>query len=144
MKKIVAVVIALLLTGIFVPAKVDAKPFYIKVRIGFLAKWSVVLGDCKDGWGICLSVKQDGCSNFIGYDEAVDMVFIKVEKTNPMAQEITQGHFELKEDSPVDPKLVELMTNLNSQSKNLVIKKGDYPVVEEAQYYIIGFNYYFQ
>jgi hypothetical protein len=144
MKKILALLVVLFFVGIFTPTKADAKPFYIKVRIGFLAKWSVTLGDCKDGWGVCLSFKPDGHSNFAGYDEEVDKIVIKVEKSNPIGTEINQGFFELKEDSPIDPKVVELMTNLKSQNKILIIKKGNYSVTEESQYYIIGFNYYFQ
>lgn len=52
MKKLLFLLIATLLFSSYS----FAKPFYLGFRLGFFAKWQIVVGNCDDGNGICLSV----------------------------------------------------------------------------------------
>ncbi len=146
MKKILFAVIGIFMLGVIIPANLDARPIWIKFKIGFFAKWSITTtGECEDGWGLCLTF-ADGpiVQNFIGYDDATDKFSLKISKTFPEAKVFSQGIYELKEDSPVDPKLIREFQNFTSQGKKVLIKKGTYKIVEEGDYYVMGVDYYLQ
>jgi hypothetical protein len=149
MKKIVAVVIALLLTGIFVPAKVDAKPLWVKLKIGIFAKWSITFtGNCDDGKGLCLTFGGNAAPgstpNFFGYDDEMDKFYIKVFKQWGSAKPFSNSTFEVQEDSQVDPKLIENMSNFKFNTKKVIIKSGIYPVSDEQEFYIMPVDYYLE
>ena len=144
MKKILFAVIGIFMLGAIIPANLDAKPFWIKFKIGLFAKWSITTtGNCEDGWGLCLTF-ADGPTvlNFFGYDDATDKFYLKISKTFSEAKAFGLGFYDLKEDSPVDPKLIREFQNFNSQGKNVVIKKGTYKITEEGDYYVMGVYYY--
>ncbi len=146
MKKILFAVIGIYILGAIVPANLDAKPIWIKFKIGIFAKWSITTtGNCEDGWGLCLSF-ADGqpVPNFIGYDDATNKFSLKISKTFSEAKVFGLGFYDLKEDSPVDTKLIREFQNFNSQGKNVVIKKGTYKITEEGDYYVMGVDYYLQ
>jgi len=146
MKKILFVVIGILMLGTIIPTNLDAKPIWVKFKIGLFAKWSITTtGDCEDGWGLCLTI-QDGpiVPNSLGYDEETNKFYLKISKTFSEAKVFSQGFYEIKEDSPVDPKLIREFRNFNSQGKKVVIKKGTYKIIEEGDYYVMGVDYYLQ
>ena len=146
MKKILFVVTGILLLGTIIPANLDAKPIWLKFKIGFFAKWSITTtGNCEDGWGLCLSFADNpAVPNFIGYDDETDKFYVKVSKTFTEAKVFSQGYYELKEDSPVDPRLIREFRNFNSQGKKVIIKKGTYKIIEEGDYFVMGVDYYLQ
>ena len=43
------------------------RPWYVRIKIGFLAKWSIVMAECDPGWGICLSLDEGSGQNFLGW-----------------------------------------------------------------------------
>jgi hypothetical protein len=133
---------ALLFFGMI--AQTQARPFYIGIKIGIFAKWSIVLGDCKSGWGICISIPTGPVQNSLGFDSDTEKLYIKISKTDLAAKNVTQGIFEVKEDSPVDPMVIQKMTNVKVKDKTLVIRKGSYKATDEGDSYIIGLDYYWQ
>ena len=133
MKKITTLLIAIVLVGIFAPIKVDAKPFWIKFKLGIFAKWSISLtGECEDGWGLCLAYfgtnSSTGNPNLLGYDDETDKFSIKVSKQWTSATSFSKGFFEIKEDSQIDPKLIENLSNFKFKNKKVFLKKGNYTV----------------
>jgi hypothetical protein len=133
---------ALLLFGMI--AQTQARPFYIGIRIGLFAKWSIALGDCKSGWGICISIPLGPAQNSLGFDSDTEKLYIKILKTDPAAKNVTQGMFEIREDSPVDPNVIQKMTNIKVKDKTLIIRKGTYKATAEGDSYIIDLDYYWQ
>jgi hypothetical protein len=145
MKKITLLLLAAIMIILLVPSQANSKPFFIKVKIGFFAKWSVTTnGDCDNGWGICLALNPDPNPEptYIGYDPDVDKFYLRVAENYSQAKNFSNDYYELKEDSPVDPKLTANMTNFSLKGKYVVIKKGNYKVLRDGGYYIIGFDYY--
>jgi hypothetical protein len=128
------------------PAETNAKPVYIKIRIGFFAKWSIALGDCKPGWGICISIPMapTGSQNSFGYDEVTKKCILKVAKTDPAVTGLAQGSFELKEDSPVDPRVISQLSDFPDKNKTITLRKGSYRVMEDGDYYLVAFDYVMQ
>jgi hypothetical protein len=146
MKKVLFAFIGILLLSSIIPSNVDAKPFWIKFKIGIFAKWSISLtGNCEDGWGLCLAF-ADGPSvpNIIGYDDETDKFYIKISKAYSEAKVFSQGFYDLKDDSPVDPKLINEFRNFNSKGNKVVIKQGKYKIIEEGDFYVMGVDYYLQ
>jgi len=149
MKKFLLLVIALFLAGIFTPAKVDAKPLWLKFKLGIFAKWSITTnGECEDGWGLCLAFLPNNSPpanpDFLGYDDETDKFYIKVSKQGASANSFNKSPFEIKEDSPVDPKLIDNLTNFKFKNKKVTIKGGKYPVSDDGTYYIVSPDYYIE
>jgi hypothetical protein len=141
----------IILFGFFVlvlsmPTTVDAKPIWIKFKLGLFAKWGISLtGDCKDGWGLCLAFTDNPVTNtFLGYDEETDKFSIKISKMFSQAKEFSLGKYEIKENSPIDPKLISRFSNYKSPGKKVIIKKGIYQIYEEGDYYIMGVDYFLE
>lgn len=130
---------------ILAPSHASSKPIWIKFKIGLFAKWSVTTnGDCENGWGICLALNPDPNPepNYIGYDKDVDKFYLKISENYSQAKYFNNDNYELKEDSPIDPRLIGNMTNFTLKGQYIVIKKGNYKVLKDGGYYIIGFDYY--
>jgi hypothetical protein len=143
MKKIFSILMIALVALMIVPLNSEAKPFWIKFKIGLFAKWSITIGgECEDGWGICLAVGDNMGQNFFGYDEEVNQFSIRIPKSAPEAKYFNGTTYDLKEDSPVDPKLVGKFTQFNAGGKYLMLKKGTYKVNDNGEEYIITFNHY--
>jgi hypothetical protein len=146
MKKIVFAVIGILMFSSMIPVNLDAKPIWIKFKIGLFAKWSITTsGNCEDGWGLCISF-GDGllAPNYFGYDDETDKFYVKILKSSTDAKVLNQGFYELKEDSPVDPRVIREFRNFPSQGKNVVLKKGTYKILQEGEYYVMAVDYYLQ
>lgn len=145
MKKIYSFLLVALVALLIIPLNSEARPFWIKFKIGIFAKWSITIGgDCEPSWGICLALGDNMGPNFFGYDAETDQFSIKIPKTSPEAKYFSQAVYELKEDSPVDPKLTEKFTDFNSKGKILVMKKGTYKVADTGAEYIVSFAYAMQ
>jgi len=147
MKKILFFFIALMVVGIFNPADLNAKPIWIKFKIGIFAKWSITFnGNCEDGKGLCIAfgdnLNQNSNQTFFGYDDSIDRFYIKVSKQWPSANSFSSGSFEIEEDSPVDPKLIESISTFINKGKNVFIKKGVYKVTGEGDFYLLALNHY--
>ncbi|NVO18511.1 MAG: hypothetical protein HXX13_02360 [Bacteroidetes bacterium] len=123
-----------------------SRPIYINFHLGFLAKFEVVSGECHDGWGICLSYAQGNLNDnaSLGYDtESGTTLFLKIPKSNSDPKCFSEGKFEVKEDSPIDPLLISKFSQFRNPNKKIVtIKKGLYPVKTEGENYLIALNYY--
>jgi hypothetical protein len=146
MKKI-ALSFLLLIAAIVVSNEANAapRPFYFKIRIGLFAKWSITAGECRPGWGICISLNDNVGENYIGYDnEAASYFTLKVSKKSPESKAFVNGTYEVSEDSPIDPKVIDQITNLKIKDKTYIIKKGNYKVNEDSEYYLVNLNYYIQ
>jgi len=141
MKKVLVFSIVGILLFFGIIAQSQARPLYISIRIGFFAKWSIAIGDCKPGWGICISIPNGPVQNYLGYDSETGKLYLKILKSDPIAKNITQGILEVKEDSPINPKVIQNMTNFKNKYKTLEIKKGIYKVFEEDDYFITEINY---
>ncbi len=140
MKKIYTLLMVTLVAFMITPLTSEAKPFWIHFKIGILAKWNITLGsECESSWGLCLALGDNMGPNYFGYDVDVDQFAIKIPKTSPEAKYFSQPTYELKEDSPVDPKLVGKFTGFNAGGKTLTIKKGNYKVTDTGEEYIITF-----
>jgi hypothetical protein len=145
MKKLLIVIgTILLILALNLQSHAIEKPIYVNIKIGFFAKWSVTIGDCKTGWGICISLNPVQGQNYIGYDEETDKFYIKVGRTDPASKDFNRGAFELKEDSPIDPKVLTSFANSKWQGKVVTLKKGIYQVSENDGYYEVNINYYLQ
>jgi len=145
MKKMISILVVTcaMLVTFLIPAEADARPFYLKVRIGFLAKWSVVFGDCQPGWGLCLSLSTDHTVlNQLSYDDETDQFSVMIHKNDPLAKNMQNGYLEIKEDSPVDPQLIGQFPNFRLKDKTVVIKAGKYRVLREGDYLTAAVGYF--
>ena len=148
MKKILFLFISLLVLTILNPLDTNAKPIWIKFKIGLFAKWSINFnGDCEDGKGLCLAfgdnLNNDSYPNFFGYDDETNKFYIKISKQWTSAKSFAAGTFDIGEDSPVDPKLIENISSFKNKGKTVFITKGVYQVMEEGEYYLLALNYSF-
>ncbi len=142
MKKIYSFLLVALVALLIVPMNSEAKPFWIKFKLGILAKWTITLGnDCESSWGLCIALGDNMGPNFFGYDAETNQFAIKVPKTSPEAKYFSQAVYELKEDSPVDPKLVAKCPGFDAKGKMLIMKQGSYRVTDTGQDYIVVFDY---
>ena len=150
MKKIVMLA-STLLVFLFVSFTLEsnAKPIYIGgIRIAIRAKWSITLGDCQDGRGICISIViGEGSSApdvFVGYDKETDKIYVKIGKREEESVYFNKGTFEVPEDSPIDTKVIGKMANFPKFNRTVVIKKGIYKVTDDGNYYTVALDYYLQ
>lgn len=142
MKKIYSFLLVALVALLIVPLNSEARPFWIKFKIGIFAKWSITLGnDCESSWGLCLALGDNMGPNFFGYDAETDQFAVKVLKTSPESKYFSQAVYELKEDSPVDPKLVARFSDFNAKGQTLIMKKGSYKVTDTGDGYVVSFAY---
>ena len=116
-------------------------PYYIKIRVGFFARWSVAIGDCKPGWGICISITDGPSQNFLGFNPESDELLLKISKSSPEAKEIRQGTIEVQEDSPVDPLAMTRLSNFRPKDKTVIIKRGVYKAVDLGDSYQFVLKY---
>ena len=149
MKKIVNLLIALMIITLVAPSNLNAKPLWLKFKLGLFAKWSITInGECEDGWGICLALGDNlnpGTNqNFFGYDDATNKISIKISKQWPSAKSFSSGTFEIGEDSQADPKLIANIPDFLYKGKKLFVKKGIYKVMDEGDYYLFTPDYYVQ
>jgi hypothetical protein len=149
MKKIIYLLIAFMVVSFFSPSSLNAKPFFIKFKLGFFAKWSITFnGDCEDGKGICLALgnnsNPNGDPSYLGYDDETNDFQIKMSKQSLNAKYLQDGTLSIGEDSPVDPKLIENFPNFRNNGKNVIIKKGTYKVVDNGEFYLLNLDYYIQ
>jgi hypothetical protein len=145
MKKITSLFLVIIMIILLAPSQASSRPFWIKFKIGILAKWSITFdGGCDPGWGLCLALGPDPNPepNFVGYDNDVDKFYIRISQNYPQAKDFSNDYYELKEDSPIDPKLISGMTNFKLKGQYVVLKKGNYKVQKDGGYYLIGFDYY--
>ena len=145
MKKITTILLAAILIVLLAPSHASSKPIWIKVKVGIFAKWSITTnGDCDSGWGVCLALNPDPNPepNFIGFDKDIDKFYLKIAENYSQANYFSNDLYELKEDSPIDPRLIGKMTNFNLKGQYVVIKKGNYKVLRDNGFYIIEFDYY--
>ena len=149
MKKIVYFLIALMVVTFSAPSDLNAKPIWLKIKLGFFAKWSITFnGNCEDGMGVCVAfgdnLNTSSNQNFFGYDDATNKFSIKISKQWASAKSLSSGTFEIGEDSQADPKLIENIPNFINKGKNVFIKKGIYKVTDEGDYYLLTPEYYVQ
>jgi hypothetical protein len=134
-------IIALIIVMTFSGLSSQAIPFYLKVKIGFLAKWSIVVGECEPGWGICIALPAKAASNgFLGYDDQTDQMIVKVSKTDVSMTKEISDLLSIKEDSPIDPRITEQYPKL--RGKTVYIKAGTYKVIADGEYFLSYVNYY--
>lgn len=142
MKKIYSFLLVALVALLIFPMNSEARPIWIKFKLGIFAKWGITLGGgCEPSWGICIAFGDNTEPNFFGYDKETDKFSIKVPKSAPEAKHFSQAVYELKEDSPVDPKLLAKVPDFNSGGKLLIMKGGKYPVTDTGDAYVITFAY---
>jgi hypothetical protein len=143
MKKFLFILFGIIMLGILAPTNSEAKPFWLKFKLGLFAKWSISFtGNCQDGWGICLAFGDNlSTDTYLGYDDATNKFSIKVSKTFSQAKEFSRGIYEIKENSPVDPRLISNLMNFNSKGKKVIIKKGIYKIYDEGDYYVFTVDY---
>lgn len=140
MKKIT---IAILILIIGFASIAEAKPFYIHLRIGFKAKLNITLGECEDGNAVCLSLSQNNDhGTFLGYDAETDKFSVKILKSDPAVKNGFVNPLIIKEDSPVDPKLIQQFTNFKNNQRIVYIKAGEYKVYEEGECLIAELFYF--
>lgn len=146
MKKIIFAITGILMLCALIPDNLDAKPIWIKFKIGLFAKWSITTGgNCENGWGLCISFGDNmSAQNYFGYDDETDKFYVKMMKSSPETRPLSQGSYELREDSPIDPRVIKEFRNFNSQGKKVVLKKGTYKILEEGEYYVMAVDYYLQ
>ncbi len=149
MKKVAFLFIAIIIAGLFTPNSAEAKPFWIKFKLGIMAKWSITFnGDCEDGRGLCLAFGGTAAPstdpNFFGYDEETDKFYIRVFKQWTSAKPFSRREYILEENSPVDPKLVAEFPNFKDKTRQVIIKAGTYPIKDEGEYYIMLVDYFIQ
>jgi hypothetical protein len=138
-------IVLAVLIAVIVPESANAKPIWLKFKLGLLAKWKISLnGDCESAWGICVAFGDNMSPNFFGYDNETDQFYIKVSKKCPEAKSFSGGTYELKEDSPVDPRLISGFPNFLPKGKTVILRKGTYKIAEEADFYVMGVKYYVQ
>jgi len=145
MKKITSLLLAIIVMIILAPSQASSRPFWIKFKIGILAKWSITFdGGCDPGWGLCIAFSPDPGPepNYIGYDNDADKFYIRISQNYSQAKYFSNDSYELKEESPIDPKLTAAITNFKLKGQYVVLKKGTYKVQKDGEFYIIGFDYY--
>lgn len=144
MKKLLFLLIATLLFSSYS----FAKPFYIGIRIGFFAKTQVVTGDCIDGLGVCISFGNSTTPDNaqLGYDAVTaDLFYLRIPVKSSQLKFNPGEDFELKEDSPIDPRLIKKLESFKNPSNKVVyLKKGTYPLRIEGDNYIIAIKYSLQ
>jgi hypothetical protein len=149
MRKISYLTIVFMIVIFSAPVNSNAKPIWLKFKLGLFAKWSVTInGECEDGWGICLALgdnlTQGQNQNFFGYDDTTDKISVKISKQWSSAKSFSSGTFEIGADSQTDPKLIENIPNFKNKGKSVFIKKGIYKVIDEGDYYLFIPDYYVQ
>jgi hypothetical protein len=150
MKKIIYFFTALMIVTFFCSSDLNAKPIFIKLRLGIFAKWSITFnGDCEDGKGLCLAfggktTNPEIGPNFFGYDEETNKFYLKISKQWENAKLFSEGTFDIVEDSPVDPKLIENFSNFRIKGKSVFIKKGIYKISDQGDCYLLAADYYLQ
>jgi hypothetical protein len=145
MKKVFVILSAILLMTIITNETfANPKPWYIKIRIGLLAKWSIVLGDCQPGWGLCISIEDGSGQNYLGFEKDNNKFNLRITKSAPEARNLTSGVLEVQEDSPIDTKVISQFQNFSKTDKIVVIKKGTYKVLDDGDYLLIPVDYYLQ
>jgi hypothetical protein len=147
MKKITLFFFLLILGVTFLPADGYSKPFWVRFKIGIFAKWSITTtGSCGDGWGICLTTNTEGnqAQTFLGYDKETDKFYIRISEKDQSSKHFNGNTFDLKADSPVDPKLIAGFPNFQAGDKIVVLKKGIYKVLKDGPDLITAFDYYLQ
>jgi len=145
MKKITSILLATIMIVLLASSHASSKPFWITLKIGLFAKWSITTdGNCDNGWGICLSLNPDPNPgpNYIAYDKDFDKFYLRISENYSQVKYFSNDYYELKEDSPIDPRLIGNMTNFTLKGQYVVIKKGNYKVLKDGGYYIVGFDYY--
>ncbi|MBM3403757.1 MAG: hypothetical protein FJY10_02565 [Bacteroidetes bacterium] len=145
MKKLLTFIVAVIILSLIIPGTTEAKPFWIKLKLGVFANWSVSLGGgCSDGWGLCLVIGDNISPDYLGYDNETDKFTLKVAKHSQQAKHFSQGSYEIREDSPVDPKLIAQFRNFPHQGKTVVVRKGTYRITDDGEYYLMTVSYYLQ
>lgn len=143
MKKIITLMMVVMMTALLSPMHSQALPFWIKFKLGILAKWKIGIGgDCEPGWGLCLVLGDNSGPCSLGFDNEVNQFSIKIPKDAPEAKYFSNSLYELKEDSPVEPALVAKFTKFDSKGQYLVLKKGVYKVVDTGAEYIVTMGHY--
>ena len=122
----------------------NPRPWYVKIKVGFFAKWAIVMGECAPGWGICISLDDGPSQNYIGYDSEVNKLSLRIIKTSPDVKNLSSGSLEIKEDSPVDPRVIRQFPSFSRFDKIIIIKKGNYKITDDGEYYQISLEYYIQ
>jgi hypothetical protein len=148
MKKIIYFLFALTIVTVLCPPDLNAKPIFIRIKLGIFAKWSITFnGNCEDGKGLCLAFggntsNPESNPTFFGYDDETNVFSIKISKQWGNAKSFAESSFEIGEDSPVDPKLIENLSNFKYKGKVVVIKKGIYKVIDDGDYYLLNPDYF--
>jgi hypothetical protein len=145
MKKVLFFLTAVMLLA-FVSGETFAgpRPFYIRIKIGILAKWSVALGDCKPGWGLCVSIEDGMGQNYLGFDADNSKLNLRISKSAPEARNLSSGVLEIKEDSPIDSRVISQFPHFPKTDKIVVIKKGNYKITDDGDFFMIPVDYYLQ
>ncbi len=102
------------------------------------------MGECAPGWGICISLDDGPGQNYIGYDSEVNKLSLRIIKTSPDVKNLSSGSLEIKEDSPVDPRVIRQFPSFSRFDKIIIIKKGNYKITDDGEYYQISLEYYIQ
>jgi len=145
MKKLTSLLLAVVVIMLLAPFQAGCRPIWIKFKLGIFAKWQISTNDnCDNGWGLCLAFNPDPNPdpNYFGYDNDADKFLIRISQNYSQAKYFSGDSYELKEDSPVDPKLIISITNFKLKGQYVVLKKGSYKVLKEGGEYIIAFDYY--
>ena len=145
MKKLITIISTVLLL-VLMANNVNARPIYIGGIKIYWARWSVTTGNCQDGKGLCFRIETgtNGPQNFFGYDPETGKASIRIGKKDPEAHHFSQAEFLLEDDSPVDPKITGRLSELRTNGKIVVLKKGDYKVSDDGDYYTVSIDYYLQ
>jgi hypothetical protein len=122
----------------------NAKPILIAGIQIYWAKWSITLGDCQDGKGLCVKVLTTGIKpdNFLGYDPETDKIILRISKKEQEAGHIIQSNLTIEEDSPIDPNIAGKLIGLKTGGKLVVLKRGIYMGADDGQYYTFSIPYY--
>ena len=142
MKKVV-VSLSFIAVLLFSMNSAFSKPILIGGVRFYIAKWAITLGECQDGIGIC-AVVNFGSDNYIGYDNETDQGIIKISKKDQFAGQISHSELNIREDSPIDPKIIEKINEFKTNGKIVILKKGTYRAVEDANFYTFTVGYYLQ
>jgi len=149
MKKITFLFCTIMVLAMINPSEISAKPFWLKIKLGFFAKWSITLnGDCEDGMGICLAFGDNAAPNsnltFLGYDDETNKFSIRISKQWSNAKLLSSGTYEIGENSPIDPKVISSISDFKNIGKMVVIKKGTYQVKDDGEYYLMMLDHQYQ
>ena len=122
-----------------------SRPFLLGgIRFYAHAKWAITLDECQDGNGLCAQVSKimGGPDNYIGYEPESDLVLIKINKKDQTASSITGSILKIDEDSPIDPKIIQMITGFKTNGKIVILKKGVYQSVEDANFNTFSVGYF--